>query len=457
MSPVQNRRICFHPNSLESWWKTRWPIQAVQLSIPVEFPRLEKRGEMPKRTHKQVAFRAIEDLRPNPNNPRKHPKSQISALAKSMREFGFTVPILIDRVGNIIAGAGRYLAARLNGDKDVPVICLDHLTEAQVKAYILADNRLGELSSWDEVKLATQLKELSDLVLDFDIELTGFELPEIDFRVQSLDAPEIADAADEFEEVQGPAVSVAGDLWLLGEHRLYCGNALDTTAYVTTLEDQKATVAITDPPYNVKIDGHVSGKGRVRHREFAMASGEMTEAEFTHFLTVSHTLMCAYTVAGAVHFVFMDWRHMWEVLVAGRSAGCDLLNLCVWAKSNAGMGSFYRSQHELVFVFRNGKQPHRNNIQLGRFGRNRSHVWIHPGTNSFARKGIDDARDLHPTVKPIALVSDAILDSTKRGEIVLDPFLGSGTTLLAAERTGRRCYGIEIDPLYVDTTVERWQ
>jgi DNA modification methylase len=399
----------------------------------------------------------LEQLHPNANNPRKHPKSQIRALARSMREFGFTVPILIDRAGNIIAGVGRYLAARLNGDKAVPVICLDHLTDAQIKAYVLADNRLTELSSWDDVKLATQLKELSELVFDFDIEVTGFELPEIDFRVQSLDAPDIGDAADDFERVQGPAVSVAGDLWLLGEHRLYCGNALDTAIYPALLENQKAAVAITDPPYNVKIDGHVSGKGRVRHREFSMASGEMTEPEYIQFLTLSFVLMCAYTVAGAVHFVFMDWRHSWEILVAARSAGCDFLNLCVWVKSNAGMGSFYRSQHELVFVFRNGKQPHQNNIRLGRFGRNRSNVWIHPGTNSFARKGIDDARDLHPTVKPIALVSDAILDSTRRGEIVLDPFLGSGTTLLAAERTGRRCCGIEIDPLYADTIVQRWQ
>jgi DNA modification methylase len=405
----------------------------------------------------QVAFVATSHIAPNPNNARKHSRAQVRAIARSIDAFGFNAPILIDKNRQIVAGHGRYEAAKLLSLTEVPVIFLDHLTEIQARAYMLADNKLTDRSVWDDNKVATQLKELSELVLDFDIEAIGFEPPEIDFRIQSLDEPDAADNADEFDAATGPAVSVAGDLWLLGPHRLYCGNALDQTSYATLMETEKAAAVFTDPPYNVKIDGHVCGSGSITHREFAMASGEMTEQEFTDFLTASLTLMCAHSKPGALIYACMDWRHMGEMLAAGRSSGCDLLNLCVWAKTNGGMGSLYRSGHELVFVFRNGKEAHLNNIQLGRFGRNRRNVWHHPGVNSFARKGSKNALELHPTVKPIALVSDAILDSTKRNDIVLDSYLGSGTTILSAERTGRRCFGIEIDPVYIDTSIMRWE
>jgi DNA modification methylase len=417
----------------------------------------ERTGDKTRASQRQLSLLATTALTPDPHNPRKHSRAQIRAIARSIDAFGFNAPILIDRNRKIIAGHGRYEAAKILELALVPVIFLNHLTETQAKAYLLADNKLTDRSGWDDQKVAVQLKELSELVLDFDIEAIGFEPPEIDFRIQSLDEPEAADNADEFDAAAGPAVSVAGDLWLLGRHRLYCGNALDPTAYATLLEGEKAAAVFTDPPYNVKIDGHVSGNGNITHREFAMAAGEMTETEFTEFLTASLTSICAYTTPGAIIYACMDWRHMGEMLAAGRSSGCDLLNLCVWAKTNGGMGSLYRSRHELVFVFRNGSDPHLNNIQLGRFGRNRTNVWNYPGVNSFARKGSRNALELHPTVKPIALVSDAILDSTKRDDVVLDPYLGSGTTTLAAERTGRRCYGIEIDPLYVDTAVNRWQ
>jgi DNA modification methylase len=223
------------------------------------------------------------------------------------------------------------------------------------------------------------------------------------------------------------------------------------------MNGEMAAAAFTDMPYNVKIDGHAGGKGRIKHREFVMASGEMSEKEFTEFLTSGLKSICTHSVSGAVVFATMDWRHIGEIVAAGKSAGCDLLNLCIWAKGNSGLGSFYRSRHELVFVFRNGKDAHLNNVQLGRHGRVRSNLWNYPGVNTFARKGAEDLLALHPTVKPIALIADAILDSTKRDDVVLDPFLGSGTTILAAERTGRRGYGIEIDPLYVDTAIERWQ
>jgi DNA modification methylase len=322
---------------------------------------------------------------------------------------------------------------------------------------MLADNKFTDRSSWDDAALAVHLKELSELVLDFDIEAIGFELPEIDFRIQSLDAVDDADLADEFQPFPGFAVSRPGDLWLLGDHRLYSGSALETTAYDVLLDGAKAAAVFTDPPYNVKVDGHACGSGAIKHREFAMASGEMSEDEFTRFLNATLELAGSHAAHGAIVYACMDWRHMGEMLAAGRATGFDLLNLCIWVKSNGGMGSLYRSQHELVFVFRNGKEAHLNNVQLGRFGRNRTNVWNYAGANCFPRKGQASALDLHPTVKPIAMVSDAILDSTKRNDIVLDPFCGSGTTLLAAERTGRHGYGIEIDPLYVETAIARWE
>ena len=322
---------------------------------------------------------------------------------------------------------------------------------------MLADNKLTDRSSWDDAALAVHLKELSELVLDFEIEDIGFELPEIDFRIQSLDAADDADLTDEFQIPSGQTTSLPGDLWLLGDHRFYCGSALEATAYDILLEGAKAATVFTDPPYNVKVDGHVCGSGAIKHREFAMASGEMTSEKFERFLVEALTLMGAYTDPGAVIYACMDWRHMAEMLAAGRGAHFELLNLCIWVKSNGGMGSLYRSRHELVFVFRNGKEQHRNNVQLGRFGRNRTNVWNYAGANSFPRKGRKRAIELHPTVKPIALVSDALLDVTKQNDIVIDPFCGSGTTLLSAARVGRRCYGVEIDPLYVDMTIARWE
>jgi DNA modification methylase len=399
---------------------------------------------------------ALTDLFSWAQNPRQHSSTQIRAIAKRIAAFGFNAPILIDKDRNIVAGHGRYEASKLLGLMHVPVIFLDHLSDSQARAYMLADNKLTDRSTWDDKKVAIHLKELSELVLDFEIEATGFEPPEIDLRIQSLDAPE-SDVHDEFDAPAGPVASVPGDLWLLGSHRLYCGNALDPRAYELLLETEKAAAAFTDPPYNVKIDGHVSGSGAVKHREFAMASGEMTEVEFTDFLHQTLAHLNTHRVEGALLYSCIDWRHMQEMLSASRTADLNLLNLCVWAKVNGGMGSLYRSRHELIFVFRTGKAPHLNNVQLGRFGRNRTNVWNYPGANAFARKGQENRLELHPTVKPIALIADAILDCTKRNDIVLDPYIGSGTTILAAERTCRRGYGIELDPRYVDTAIDRWQ
>jgi DNA modification methylase len=402
-------------------------------------------------------MRAISELRPHPRHARKHSQAKKRRLAASISALGFNVPVLVDGSDQILAGQACIEAAQILGMTHVPAISLHHLTETQAIAFMLAHNKLAEDASWDDNKLAIQLKELSDLTLSFAIEATGFEPPEIDFRIQSLEDTEAVDQADDFRLASGSPVSALGDIWHLGNHRLICADALDGAAVSALFAGERATAAFADSPYNLPIHGHVSGKGTVEHREFAMAKGEMSAAEFTTFLTSSLTDICRHTTPGALIFFCMDWRHMGETLAAATAAGCELVNLCVWVKSNGGMGSLYRSRHEFVFVLRNGSEQHQNNVQLGRFGRNRTNVWNYPGANSFARKGSQRGVDLHPTVKPILMVADAILDCTQRNDIVFDPFLGSGTTLLAAERTGRRCYGVELDPLYVDTAIERWQ
>jgi DNA modification methylase len=406
----------------------------------------------------EVVYRGIETLRPDPHNPRRHTRQQIKQIAESIQAFGFNVPILVDRDLQVIAGHGRLLACRELGWTEVPTISLDHLSEAQAKAFLIADNRLTEIATWDDRLLAEQLKELSVLDLDFRLEATGFHMGEIDFRIESLNAPAAADPDDDVEEPQGPAVSRPGDLWLCGPHRLFCGNAVDAGAYRTLMAGEQAAMVFSDPPYNVPIDGHATGLGATQHRDFAMASGEMDTAAFTRFLTDACGLLAANSRDGALHFIAMDWRHMGEILAAGRASYSALKNLCVWVKTNAGWGSLYRNQHELVFVFKKGIAQHRNNVELGKHGRNRTNVWEYGGANSFGRVSEEgNLLALHPTVKPVALVADAILDASARGEVVLDGFLGSGTTLMAAERVGRRCYALEIDPLYVDTAIRRWQ
>ena len=407
---------------------------------------------------RKLNYLPLSELRLDPGNPRKHSRAQIRAIARSIESFGFNAPILASAENVILAGHGRFEAAKLLELKQVPVIRLEDLTQAQAKAYTLADNKLTDRSSWDEEQLAVRLQELSAMALEFQIEDTGFELAEIDLLIQGLAGDETdAQALDEFRVAPGPAVSRVGDLWCLGPHKIYCGSALDEAAYSALLADEKAAGVFTDPPYNVKINGNVSGLGAVSHREFAMASGEMTPDQFTAFLSTVFGLLQNHTDPGAIMYACMDWRHLGEMLAAGQACTLDLLNLCVWVKTNGGMGAFYRSQHEMVLVFRNGHEQHRNNVQLGRFGRNRSNVWHYPGANAFPRKGRNNPLKLHPTVKPVALVADTMLDATARGDIVLDPFLGSGTTILAAERTERRGYGIELDPLYVDTAIMRWQ
>jgi DNA modification methylase len=405
----------------------------------------------------KIEYMPVHELRRYPNNARTHTKRQIRQIANSIKKFGFCNPVLIDDEKQIIAGHGRVEAAKLLGIDAVPTCRLSHLSEADKRAYILADNKLAENAGWDKELLAIELQGLIDL--DFEIELTGFEMPEIDIILE--DACEASGASSGPEDhvpryPSGPAVTQTGDLWVLGNHRLLCGDARDQVAYETLLEGASAEFVFTDPPYNVRIEGNVCGLGRIRHRDFAMGCGEMSEAEFTTFLQTVFERLAKNTVDGSIHQTCMDWRHMWEMLAAGREVYGELKNLCVWNKSNAGMGTFYRSKHELVFVWKSGTAAHINNFELGQHGRNRTNVWDYAGASSM-RAGRMEELAMHPTVKPVALAADAIKDCSRRGGLVLDPFCGSGTILIAAERTGRKARAIEIDPTYVDVGVRRWQ
>ena len=397
-----------------------------------------------------ILYQPVVGLVPDPRNARTHPKKQVEQIARSIRAFGFTNPVLVDGNGGIIAGHGRLLAAKLIGLTEVPTIALPHLSDAQKRALRLADNKLALGAGWDLDILKLELAELAVLEIDFDLSLTGFSSGEIDVVLQGQVDPD-----DELI----PAVPTTprtkpGDIRLCGEHRIGCGDGRDPAFLRAVVGDGAAIdAAFLDPPYNVKINGHANAKGR--HREFAMASGEMTDAAFVDFLKDSLGACAAVSRNGAVHFVCMDWRHLGALEAAGDEVYDTLLNVCVWNKSNAGMGSLYRSKHEFVFVFRVGEAPHFNAVELGKHGRNRTNVWDYASVNSLRGSRREDLA-LHPTVKPTAMVADALKDVTGRGDLVLDTFLGSGTTLIAAERTGRRFRGLDIDPAYVDVAIERW-
>ena len=398
-------------------------------------------------------------LKPYARNARRHGDKQIDLIARSIREFGFVNPVLIDRDNAIVAGHGRFEAARRLGLATVPTVLLEHLTDAQVRAYRIADNRIAELSDWDEDLLRLEIVDLSELEfkgeLDFDLSLTGFDTPGLDIILEG--EPEGGGPAEtvELPDAETPAVTLPGDLWILGKHRLLCGDALREESYARLMEGELARMVFTDPPYNVPISGHVRA-GASGHREFAMGVGEMSNAEFRDFLATGLRRGTSVLMAGGIAFACMDWRHVEDLISAGKSEELSLLNLCVWAKTNGGMGSLYRSKHELVCVFRKEGASHANNVELGRHGRYRTNVWDYPGVNTFRKGRAADLAD-HPTVKPTALVADAIRDVSHRGEIVLDPFGGSGSTLLAAEKTQRRARLIELDPLYCDVVIRRWQ
>lgn len=398
----------------------------------------------------EVLYRPLALLTPDPRNARTHSKRQIEQIIASIRAFGFTNPILTDEHCKLIAGHGRLRAARDMGLAEVPVIELSGLSEAEKKALRLADNKIALNAGWDVEILKLELADLSLPEMQIDLALTGFSSGEIDVVLNGATEPD-----DEvIPEVPIEPRVEPGDIWQLGDHRVGCGDGRDEE-FLTKLVGKGARVdcAFLDPPYNVKINGHANAKGR--HREFAMASGEMTTDAFRAFLSDTLTACERVSRNGAVHFVCMDWRHMDDVSAVGASVYGDLLNICVWNKSNAGMGSLYRSKHEMVFVYRVGDVSHTNAVELGKHGRNRTNVWDYASVNSMRGSRREDLA-LHPTVKPVAMVADAICDVSRQGDLILDIFLGSGTSLIAAERVGRRFRGLDIDPAYVDLAMRRW-
>jgi DNA modification methylase len=395
----------------------------------------------------------VSTLKPLGRETRKHPPAQVRKLAESLDRFGFVLPILVDSDSRVVAGWGLVLAARKLGVTDVPAVIVSDLSEADLRLLRVALNRLGEDSSWDIDALKLEFGDVLEISNSIDLSMSGFEMGEIDVVLGG--AIDEEDALPLVNEVD-PPMTKFGDLWRLGDHRLLCADALKVESYERLMGQQRAQMIFTDPPWNIAIEDNVSGLGAVKHKDFAMACGEMTPVEFEAFLKASLSHAAAHSEEGALHYVCMHWSKMKEMLAASDGVYGDLINLCVWNKTNAGMGSLYRSKHELIFIFRNGKGRHVNNVALGRFGRHRSNVWDYPGQNIFNGTAKSKLK-LHPTAKPVALVADAIRDASHRSGVILDPFGGAGSTLIAAEKTGRRARLIELEPRYVDATIKRWE
>lgn len=402
----------------------------------------------------QIRQVPVTSLRPPARTARKYPAKHLARVGASIQQRGFIVPIIVDDAMGIVCGMARYLVAKEIKLPTVPVIAIGHLTSDQLRAFRIADNKLAEGGEWDLPELAI---ELSDLMLsdDIEIDLTGFSTVEIDSIVLGSEKPGSVSESEEVEEPdETPAISRVGDVYLIGKHRLVCGDAREPSVYKRLMGGELARCIFADFPYNVNISNNVSGLGRVKHDEFVMASGEMSRSEFIRFLSDVMAQLVAFSMPGSIHFGCMDWRHQLEMMQAGETTYAALKNLLVWVKNNAALGTFYRSQHELIYAWKSGKAAHLNNFGLGESGRYRTNVLEYPGCNTF-RKGRKEDLEAHSTVKPTALVADLIRDVTNPGDIVLDPCVGSGTTILAAERTGRRARCIELDPKYVDVAIRR--
>jgi DNA modification methylase len=424
---------------------------SVTITTAPETPCATLESLMPSDVFHKIELRPASELRPLGRKLRSHPESQLAALRKSIAQFGFISPVLIDERGRVLNGLARIEAAKQVGMDQIPTLVIGHLTDAEKRAYAIADNKIGELAGWDKEVLALEFEELQAIVPAFDLTTTGFTVPEIDAIVFS--EPGRDDDAND-DPSDKPIVSRREDLFILGPHRLLCGDATNREDIIRLMDGDLAKVVFTDVPYNVPIQGHVTSNKS--HQEFAMASGEMSEEEFRHFLETSLQRMFEALQTGGVVYGCIDWRGDATYQAAARAVGFELLNMVIWNKLTGGMGSFYRSQHELILVFRKPGATHQNNVQLGKHGRNRSNVWDYEGFNGFRSQGRRELDD-HPTPKPVRLVQDALLDCTSRNDVVLDPFNGGGATLIAAEKSGRRARAMELSPTYVDRSIRRWQ
>jgi DNA modification methylase len=399
----------------------------------------------------------IASVTPSPHHSRVHNRNKRHKLEKLLEQFGQVTPIIVDQDYFIVDGHAVHAALKSRGCREVMAIVVSNCGPAEIRALRLALNRIVYDAKWDDEGLRTELREL--VALGFDLDLTGFEQVEIDMALNLN--PSTSGAVEEeqavsLEPASEPPAVIEGDVFRAGRHGIGCGDARDTQLLASLIVGRPAAVVFTDPPYNVKIAGFVSGLGRKRHREFAMASGEMTKGEFVDFLDESIAALIPHLTDGAILYLCIDWRHMAELLEAACRNELMLKNLCVWCKTNAGNGSFYRSQHELVFVFKHGAGQHQNHFELGQYGRVRSNVWTYAGVNAFGKTRME-LLGAHPTVKPWKLIADALLDVSRQRDFVIDPFLGSGSTLIAAEETGRTCVGLDVDPAYVEVAIRRWQ
>ena len=419
---------------------------------------VESRKLLEQITATAVELVAVDALKRNPRNAKQHPEQQVLLIAENIRKFGVNHPLLIDENNVLIGGHARLAAAELLKLPAMPTIRLSNLSAQEKRAVALADNKLSELGTWGTEMLSLELKELTTNTgeLTFDYTITGFDTAEIDKLLggdPSLGKPDPADVIPAPADT-GASVTKPGDLLVCAQHRLYCADALDPASYRVLLRGVAADIVFTDPPYNVRVAGHVSQ--RTDAREFAMASGELSSEEFVDFLQTVSGHIAANVENGAVVYICMDWRHLDELSAATRRYFGKPKNMIVWVKTNGGQGSFYRSQHEHIAVYAAGTAAPTNNFRLGERGRYRTNVWSYAGFKSFGRDRAT-ALSVHPTMKPVALVADALRDCSKRGEIVLDPFGGSGTTMIAAKRCGRAARLIEIDPIYCDVIIRRWQ
>lgn len=414
--------------------------------------RIDKKPHQP-----EIIMMKLNELKENPKWVRKHSKKKIEKLAKWIIKTNYIVPIVLDDENQIASGYCRFLAARKLCLELIPTVRLGHLSKDELRLFAIAENQLVLDAEWDVEILKVELTELSKL--EFDQDLFVFEPAQMDMIILEPNKKQTEEELNKADELPDESKIIKrvkfGDIWRLGNHYLICGDSLKDETLKALLGDLKANMIFTDAPYNVKVDGHICGKGKIKHDEFQMASGEMSNDEFTKFLRTSMQLLVKYSTDGSIHFQCMDWRHAKNMLDAAESIYTELKNICVWDKGSGGMGSMYRSQFELIFVFKSGKSKHCNNVQLGKFGRNRTNIWSYPGVRASNPNSIEELK-LHPTVKNVQMVADAILDCSNPNDIILDAFGGSGTTLLAAEKTNRRAYLVEIDHHYCDTVIYRF-
>jgi DNA modification methylase len=394
----------------------------------------------------------VAGLKPLGRATRKHPPAQIRKLAASLDRFGFVLPI-VTQGDRVVGGWALVVAAKQMGLTQVPAVSLTNLSEAELRALRLALNRLGEDADWDRKALAIELSEVLQLEPDIDLEICGFEIGEI--------ATLLDDGGSQDEEflpvdVAATPVTQSGDLWVLGDHRVFCGDALSPESYGRVLGSEKAEMMFTDPHYHVAIGGEISGLGAIKRGGFAGAPGELSSAKFLAFLKTFFAHAASYSVDGAIHFVCVDWQHMKETIIAGEEIYGEPMDLCVWTKAKADPGLLYHAQHELIFVFKIGSGAHINNVAVGRNGRHRTNVWDYVSENALnsGTKGKVTPRSM---ITPVGMIADAMRDCSNRGGVVLDPFGAAGSALIAAERTGRRARVIELDPSFVDISIERWQ